>query len=91
MKRVAIDSGRLDAFIGGMPQDTLSELRRAAADRFKARGFPDPSMEDWKYTPMTRAASMTGRQLIPAEFMSSTASPIDTSHAVVFGGPSTHS
>ena len=39
--------------------DQLSELRRAALERFVAAGFPTPRHEDWKYTNLRRVEART--------------------------------
>ena len=39
--------------------DQLSELRRAALERFVAAGFPTPRQEDWKYTNLRRVEART--------------------------------
>ncbi|HEX7011247.1 MAG TPA: Fe-S cluster assembly protein SufD [Steroidobacteraceae bacterium] len=39
------------------PDDALSALRRAALEKFLARGLPGPRDEDWKYTSLRRFES----------------------------------
>jgi Fe-S cluster assembly protein SufD len=50
--------------VSSIPSDGLSDIRQVAAISFAAQGFPTPRHEDWKYTNLDTALSVTNQWLI---------------------------
>ena len=67
MTRLAENHVATSTWFGQLPESRspswLDELRRAAADRFAATGFPSPKSEEWRFTQL---APITGTSFRPA-------------------------
>jgi Fe-S cluster assembly protein SufD len=59
MTEAAFNHVLFDEAVNAMPQDALSELRRSAAAEFTDSGFPTIQHEDWRYTNLSRAVSVS--------------------------------
>jgi Fe-S cluster assembly protein SufD len=53
--------------VNAMPMDVLAGLRKSAAARFAESGFPTTRLEDWRYTNLARAVSVSNTWLENAE------------------------
>lgn len=58
-----LDQKLFDAAVHGMPPGRLTELRRDAAAKFAATGFPSTGDEDWKYTSLAAAEAVSNAWL----------------------------
>ena len=63
MNSAPIDFDSLEAAVAKLPPGPLSPVRERAARIFRADGFPDTGDEDWKYTNLASAASVSNRWL----------------------------
>jgi len=59
MKHAVIDQALFDRTVNAIPEDALTGLRSRAASGFAKSGFPTPGDEDWKYTNLTPAVSLS--------------------------------
>ncbi len=67
MTNAAFNLVLFDHAVSAMPVDVLSELRKTAAARFTESGFPTTRHEDWRYTNMARAISLSNDWLANAD------------------------
>jgi len=75
----SIDRQLLESAVRKLPDDRLAPLRREAAAYFAALGFPTMRNEDWKYTNLADAASLSNEWLASAGTRPATAEiePVD--------------
>jgi Fe-S cluster assembly protein SufD len=59
MTNTAINQELFDQAVSAMPADVLSKLRKTAAARFSESGFPTTRHEDWRYTNLSPAISLS--------------------------------
>ena len=59
MTDTAFNQLLFDQAASAMPADVLSELRKSAAARFAESGFPTTRHEDWRYTNLSHAISLS--------------------------------
>ena len=59
MTMAAIDVALLERAVNRLPPDALDRVRREALARFSETGFPQPGLEDWKYTNLAPAVELS--------------------------------
>jgi Fe-S cluster assembly protein SufD len=67
MTSTAFDQALFGEAVSAMPSDLLSGLREKAAARFTESGFPTTRQEDWRYTNLARAISLSNDWLVSAD------------------------
>jgi len=80
MTETAFNRELFDQAVKAMPMDVLAGLRNSAAARFAESGFPTTRQEDWRYTNLARAVSLSNAWLANtnalADFSSSQADTV---------------
>jgi len=59
MSGTALQQDLLEAAVTALPPDELSAVRNAAVASFATNGFPTTRHEDWKYTNLSVAATLS--------------------------------
>lgn len=70
MTDAAFNRELFDEAVKAMPMDVLAGLRNSAASRFAVSGFPTTRQEDWRYTNLARAVSVSNSWLANTEALS---------------------
>ena len=63
MSRAALSFESLESAVSQLPDNALSDVRRAALERFSTRGFPGTRDEDWTYTDLASVIEISDRWL----------------------------
>lgn len=63
MNATPVRKDLLEAAMQALPPGELSEIRRAAFNRFSSSGFPTTRDEDWRYTNLAGAVNVTNEWL----------------------------
>ena len=86
MTRLADNHMATSPWFGQLPDSRtpswLDELRRSAAERFAATGFPSPKSEEWRFTQLS---PITGSTFRPAERQTNTRRAADAVEQFSFG------
>ena len=79
MSGTALQQDLLEAAVTALPPDELSAVRNAAVASFATNGFPTTRHEDWKYTNLSVAATLSNTWLQDKKAVSKAASvAVDT-------------
>lgn len=74
MSLTALQQDLLEAAVTALPPDELSAVRNAAVASFATNGFPTTRHEDWKYTNLSVAATLSNTWLQDKKAVSKAAS-----------------